>query len=317
MDLLKLIIYLLAFGGLSWGSSLIVNTISSFTKLLRVPPFIFSFFIVGLLTSVGEIAVAVNAVSIHKPEIFVGSMLGGTLVIFLLVMPLMTLLTGGLPIKRHLGVPKLLITLAVIATPALFTLDHVVTKLEAAALVILYIGLFFMIKSPVPSLQRADRALHKQAFGWRQNSLLRLGFGTALIFLSSRYIVEQTLVYAHSFNVSAFMVGLIVIAIGTNLPEFALAVRAASSHELKAEDIAVGDFLGSAAANVVLFGIFTLINGGDVVTGKNFTTTFLCIMLALVAFFAFTRGKSILTVKESLVLIGVYLLFVGAQFMAE
>lgn len=315
MNLLKFILYLIAFGILSLGSTLIVNTISRFTKRIKVPPFVFSFFIVGLLTSVAEIAVAINAVSINRPEIFVGSMLGGTLVIFLLVIPLMTLLTRGLPVKKHLGARNLLIILTIIAMPALFTLDQVITNSEAVILILLYVSMFYIIKVPSAALQNVEKALAYETRSWRQNSVLRIIAGTLLVFLSSRFIVEQTLHYADQLHISAFIVSMIVIAIGTNLPEFALAIKAAQSHELKAEDIAIGDFLGSAAANVLLFGIFTLINNGDVVTTKNFTTTFLCILLAVTSFFAFTRGKSVLTVKEGRLLLATYGLFVVIQLL--
>lgn len=315
MAVLNFLLYLLGFAVLSFSSSLIVTTISSFTKRIKVPPFVFSFFIVGLLTSVAEIAVAINAISIGRPEIFVGSMLGGTLVLFLLVIPLMALLTRGLSVKKHLGARNLLIILAIITAPAWFTLDQTITNLEAVILIGLYLSMFWIIKAPPDALRKVEKAIQTDGRSWRQNNLLKLIGGTVLIFLSSRFIVEQTLVYADHFHVSAFIVSMVVIAIGTNLPEFALAIKAAGSHELKAEDIAIGDFLGSAAANVLLFGIFTLINQGDVITSKNFTTIFLCILLAVISFFAFTRGKSVLTVRESRILLTLYALFVVTQFM--
>lgn len=316
MGIIRFLIYLAAFGVLSLGSTLIVSTIGRFTKLLRVPPFIFSFFIVGLITSVAEVAVAINAVSINRPEIFIGSMLGGTLVIFLLVIPLMTLLSGGLPVKKHIGSRNLVLILAIITAPAWFTLDQTITQMEGAALIALYASLFFIIKAPGTAIHNVEKAWQKESTNWRENSLLRLALGTVVVFVSSRFIVEETLNYAENFQLSPFIVSLIVIAIGTNLPEIALAIKAATSHELKAEDIAIGDFLGSAAANVLLFGTFTLIYGSKIVTAKDFVPTFLCILLAVISFFAFTRGKSILTVKESIILMAVYGLFVISEFAA-
>jgi cation:H+ antiporter len=313
MGLLKFLIYLASFGLLSYGSSLIVHTISVFTKRLRTTPFIFSFFIGGLLTSVAEIAVAINAVSIGRPEIFVGSMLGGTLVLFLLVIPLMTILTGGLPVKKHVNGYRLLAVLAIIAAPSFTILDKSVSTAEAICLIVLYFSLFYLFRAPPVEKIKSELPAKGAASPLGLRAVLSLVAGTLLVFVSSRFIVEQTLVYADMLNISAFVASLVVIAIGTNLPEFAVAIKAAQSHELKAMDIAVGDFLGSAATNVVMFGIFALLSG-NIITSRNFTATFLCTLLAVVCFFAFTRGKSILTVKESVVLIGLYMLFISTQF---
>jgi Ca2+/Na+ antiporter len=140
--------------------------------------------------------------------------------------------------------------------------------------------------------------------------------GGLLVFLSSRFIVEQTVVYSDHYHVSTFLVSLVFVAIGMNLPELSLAIHAALGKQAKVEDIAIGDFLGSAAANVVLFGIFTLINNGDVITSSNFTSTFLFIALALIGFFAFTRGKHTLTSREGFVLISLYGGFVAVKFIA-
>ena len=144
MGLHKLLLYIAAFGFLSLGANLIVTTISSFTSRIKVAPFIFSFFFVGILTSVAEIAVGINALSVNRPEIFVGSLLGGTLVIFLVVIPLMTLLTRGLHVKKHVGSKKMLAMLAIFAAPALFALDQVITRPEAILSILLYISLFFV-----------------------------------------------------------------------------------------------------------------------------------------------------------------------------
>ena len=317
MSIARFIFYILAFGVLSLGSNLIVNTIHSFTKRVRIPPFVFSFFVVGLLTSVGEIAVAINAVSIHKPEIFVGSLLGGTLVIFALVIPLTAILARGIHIKKHLSGKNLAVTLAIIATPAFFTLDKVVTNTEAFILIALYIVLFYIIRTPPGALQSVEKVFKRERKTLRENTLLRLGLGGLIVFLSSRYIVEQTVVYSEHFHVSAFVVSLVVIALGMNLPEISLAIKAARSRSAKVEDIAIGDFLGSAAANVVIFGVFTIINNGDVITTRSFVSTFLFIALVLVSFFALTRGKSKFTAREGFVLIALYGLFIGIRFLVD
>lgn len=322
MGIGRFLLYLAAFGFLSYGSSLIINTISSFTKRVRIPPFIFSFFVVGLLTSTAEVAVAINAINVGRPEIFVGSMLGGTLAIFLLIIPLMTILNRGIHVKKHMTTRTLVITLIIIGMPAIFSLDKVISNIEAVVLILLYGSLLFVLRSGRETLNKlsfdkVETLLKTETGGFKDNIFLRLGIGGVLIFLSSRFIVDQTLIYSEHFHVSAFLVSLIVIALGTTLPEISLALHTAASDKAQAEDIAIGDFLGSAAANVLLFGVFTLINNGDVVATQDFGITVIFIALSLISFYVFTRGKSILTTHEGFSMVGMYGLFILALYLTS
>lgn len=315
MDLLGLLLYVAAFVGLWIGSNLIVTTIRRFTSRIKVPPFVFSFFIVGMLTSVGEIAVAINAVSINQPEIFVGSLLGGTLIIFSVILPVAAIASRGIRIHKHLKRWQLLVVLAITAMPALLILDRRIDTTESFILVGLYIALFFIVKAPAGAFQRVERVFKRERQSLRENTVLRLVLGGLLVFLASRDIVEQTVQYSHMLHISTFLVSLVVIAIGMNLPELTLAIKAGTSKDQKVKDIAIGDLMGSAAANVLIMGVFSLLNVTEVTTQQRFVSVFIFIVLALGGFYLFTRGKQKLTPLNGIVMIGLYALFVIVQIV--
>ena len=125
--------------------------------------------------------------------------------------------------------------------------------------------------------------------------LLKVILGITLVYVSSQYIVNQTLVYAQELHFEVFYLSLLVLSIGTNLPELSLAVRAIISGK---KDIAFGDYLGSASANTLLFGIFTLINDGEVLTSNSFLFTFGTIVVGLSCFYYFAQTKRKISVKE-------------------
>ena len=100
------------------------------------------------------------------------------------------------------------------------------------------------------------------------------------------------------------------IALGTDLPELTLAVRSVLTRK---EAVAMGDYVGAAAASTLLFGIFTLLHGGEVLTDSNFAVTFVFIALSLILFFFFSRSKSFLSRNEGLILFGVYLIFITVE----
>jgi cation:H+ antiporter len=265
------------------------------------------------LTSIPEIAVGINALSEHHPEVFVGNLLGGIIVMFLLVIPLLALINGRVHVKKHLSNKNLLVTLGIICTPALFALDKTISNPEGFVMVALYVVLFYIVRTRQDVLARVQRIVKKEQRDLKNSTLLKLLLGMGLVFLTSRFIVEQTIAASEFYGISTFVVSLVILGLGTNLPEITLAVRSITN---KAEDIALGDYLGSAAANTLLFGVFTLIHNGNVVTEKNFTITFFIIVFALGSFFMMTRGKSTLTRKEGLTLLACYLTFLIFEYLA-
>ncbi len=307
---LKIVLYIVAFFGLWYGSGLIVDSIKMLAKRLNVPSFAFSFFVLGVLTSIPEMAMGLNAISEGKPEIFVGSLLGGVIVTFLFIIPVLAIITKTIHVKKHLSTKNLLVTLGIISVPALFALDQQITNVEGFILVALYVCLFYIIRTRKDMFKRVTRLMKREQKDPRHNTFWHLGAGVAVVIVTSRFIVDQTIFFSEKFNVSIFAVSLIVLAVGTNLPELSLALRSLTS---KAEDVAIGDYLGSAAANTLLFGIFTLINNGDVLTKTNFLIPYGFIVFALGAFFVMTRGKSKLTRKGGFILLGFYALFLIYQ----
>lgn len=312
MLLLRFLLCILAFVGLWYGSGLIVEAVKRLAKRLNIPSFAFSFFVLGTLTSIPELAVGINAISENKPEIFVGTYLGGVVVTFLLVIPVMAIMYKRVHVRKHLSGGNLLVVLGIIAAPAILTLDQTITNPEGFIMIVLYITLFYIVKTRNNMLQRVGRMVQKATkhHDVKQNMALRLVIGVALVFMCSRFVVAQTIYFSEAFSVSAFVLSLLALSLGTNLPEIALAFRSLTS---KAEDVAIGDYIGSAAANTLLFGIFTLINNGEVITGKSFFIPWLFIVASLMAFFFMTRGKSDLTRKEGYFLVSMYLLFIATE----
>jgi len=306
MQLTENLLYVAAFVGLWYGSGLIVDSIKRLARKVRIPPFAFSFFVLGFLTSIPEIGVGINALEEGRPEIFVGNLLGSVIVLFLLVIPLLAVLSGGVKVRKHLGDRDLLVTLGIIAVPALFALDRTVTNLEGFILIVLYTALFYIIRVKKGVLSRVEHMLVNEQQDWRHSTLIKLTAGVLVVFVTSRFIVDKTIELSEAYNFSTFVVSLLILSVGTNLPEISLALRSLTS---KAEDIALGDYLGSAASNTMLFGVFTIINNGEVVTVRHFTITFFIIILSLLGFYVLTRGKSWLTRKEGLALLACYLVF--------
>lgn len=306
MFFVNLFFYVLAFISIWLGAGLIVSSASKFSTKLRLSPFAFSFVFLGILTSTPEFSVGLQAIATDHPEIFVGNLLGGIVVLFLVIIPLLAIFGNGISLKHELDNKTLLATLGIILAPSIFILDKKVTTLEGAILILLYLVLLFLVQRKNGIFDRKNgQLLNIKAYSYKDFLKILLGIG--IVFISSSVIVDKTIYFANSFSVSAFYISLFVIALGTDLPELSLAVRSVISGK---REIAMGDYIGAAAASTLLFGIFILLYGEELLTESNFIVTFLFIITALLLFYFFFRTKNYISRGNGLLMLGVYAIFV-------
>lgn len=313
MFYLNLLSYILSFGGIWFGAGLIISAASKFSSRLKLAPFTFSFVFLGILTSIPEFSVGLQAAASRDPEIFAGNLLGGIVVLFLVVMPIMAIFGNGISLKNEMGNKTLLATLAVILTPSLLILDKKVTNLEGAFMILIYLLLLYLVQRKNGIFDRSNKQLMDlKAYSYKD--LLKIIFGIVLVFSASSVIVHQTMYFAGVFNISAFYIGLLVIALGTDLPEIALSVRSVLSGK---KELAMGDYIGAAAVSTFLFGLFTLLHNGEVLTVTNFLTTFIFIATALSMFYYFSWSKKFISRNNGILMFCVYLLFVTLEIMKK
>jgi cation:H+ antiporter len=136
--------------------------------------------------------------------------------------------------------------------------------------------------------------------------------GVGVVLVSGTIIVDKTLYFADVFKISPFVISLIVLSIGTNLPELSLAIRSVLSGN---KDVAFGDYLGSASANTLLFGIFTLLNNGPVKEDNSQLTIFVFIAGGLTLFYFFARSKNTISRAEGVIMLSAYILFIVLEFI--
>jgi cation:H+ antiporter len=306
MFIINTFLFLLGFVLIWQGAGLIVAAASKFSKSLKLAPFVFSFVFLGILTSTPEFSVGLQAVASHNASIFVGNLLGGILVLFLVVIPSLAIFGKRIEIKHELHNTVLLATLGVILAPALFILDNKVTNTEAVIMIVLYLGLLVIVQRKHGIFDKENsRLLNLKAYSFVD--LIKIVIGVAITFVASNLIVGQTLYFADYLHVPAFYIGLLMIALGTDLPELTLAVRSVLSGK---NEIAMGDYIGAAAVSTFMFGLFTLMHNGEVITETSFAVTFVFMALALSFYYYLFRVKGYISRRSGLLMMAFYACFV-------
>lgn len=303
---LQLGIFFFASLVLWWGTGLVVSSVSSLAHSLNISTFTISFFVLGLVTSLPELSIGLTAISRGEAPIAIGNLVGATLVIFLLIIPLLGLLGNSVKLPSVLHRRQLLLSLSTILAPVLLIADRSLSYWDGFLLIILYCSLFLVL-SQKESLYEKIIERFTASKKSSQYRLLKIVIGLALVLLASGYMVNIAEFFASTFNWSPFVVGLIIIALGTNIPELSLVVRAAVSHK---SEIALADYIGSAAANSLIIGVFALVAKGNILLPNHAFVRMIILICALVLFYIFIRSEKKLTNKESFLLLFLYVIFV-------
>ena len=302
---IDIFLYLLSFVFIWFGSGLIVSSIDTFARKLRISSFALSFFVLGIFTSVPEISVGINSVIKKDPEILVGNIIGSVIVIYLLLIPILAIIGNGIKLNHQLNNRNLLLTILVCLAPAFLISDRVISLPEGVLLILLYIVLFYFMEKNQGILEAVQRKFeHPDG-----KELLYVGkiiLGTCVVFFSGQYIVDKTIFFSRVLNISPFLISLIVLSLGTNLPELSVGIRALYSGK---KDIAFGDLAGSAAANTLILGVLTIFNGSSIIIPNHFFQRFFFMFIGLALFYLFSRTKNDISRIEGVGLLYIYLLF--------
>jgi len=275
-----------------------------------------AFFTLGILTSISEISVAFNSVIEGVPQISAGNLAGASVVIFFLIIPLLALGARSIDLNHSIRWSMLVLTLCVIAAPSLVALDGIVLPTEGILLILLYCMLIMRIRSKQATSRVADHPMtdiRSELIAGKHATLrdaLAIFGGAVLIFFAGNMLVDESVYFSGLLNVPASLAGLLILSIGTNTPELILAFRSILS---KHTEIAFGDYLGSAAANTLIFGFLPIANGAFTLNTSEFAASFFVLTFGLSLFALFARTKNTLSRRESVVLLALYTCFLVAQ----
>lgn len=301
--------------GLIWlGSGLVVSSIDKLSHRLHKSPFLVSFFLLGLLTSITEIAVAVNSHLDGLPEISAGNLLGGIIVLFLLVMPLLGFFGNGIKLNHDVNPKNLLLCIVFLLSPFVFFVDMTLSTPEALIMVVLYFcSAYYLYNSRPKKSREADEQLAVKVNPRRLATsvliFLQIVIGIVIIVIASDYLLKAIMFVAEEYHVNPFLISLVGLSIGTNFPELSLAIRALVRGK---KNIAFGNYLGSASFNPLILAILAIVNK-EIYINFNFMRVFTFAVVGLIIFYIFAKSKKTLSRSESLLLLMVYILFVVSE----
>lgn len=306
------------------SADILLENLTHLGHKLRWSKFLLGFIILGVATSSPEFFVALSSSITQIPELSLGNLLGGIVVLFSLVIGLQALfqkeistneifarrsffnvlirlLRRELPFRRQFLIHDLIIVTIIVVAPLILLIDRELSRLDGALLIILYA--FYIIHSFHIKKIGEWEILENQVPGRKIVSYLFLGFAGLITMSWLAVFFSKQIIY--SLNILPIVFGFIVLALGTNLPEITIAVKSRKKHG----ELAVGNVFGSSMANILIAGILPLLKPFEITNWQPILVVALSLILITACLMFFLKTKNKLERYEGAVLIGVYFIY--------
>lgn len=298
-----ILLLLLGFVLLVAGGEFLVRGAVHLAEHFGLSPMLIGLTIVGLGTSMPELAASVQAAWQGSPGIALGNIVGSNMANLLLILGTGALL-APMAVERSVlwrdGMLGLVGVMALYAAGMTLGLDRIVGGIFLLVLVSYIIfayqqetrGTHVAAGQRAQAVEELDPALtpHEEPTTGLFKAVLAFLAGMGLIIAGGTVLIDAAVAIAAALGVSDTVIGLTIVAAGTSFPELVTTIIAAIR---KHSDLALGNVLGSNIYNIFFIGGVTgMVAPGPIpadIMSKDLYV--LAAASAIAIIFAFTGGR--------------------------
>lgn len=313
---MEFILLLVGFFFLIKGADVFVEGSSSIAKKFNVPPMVIGLTIVAMGTSAPEAAVSITSSLSGQNDMAVANVVGSNFFNILVVLGVSSII-ATLPVEKNTikkDTPFLIIVSLLLL---LFSTDKYISRAEGILLLITFV--YFLvdtIKTAMKESKNEDNTEEAISIDAPNDTPMILTIGLSLlgatgIVIGGDMVVNSATTIATNFGMSANLVGLTIVAVGTSLPEFVTSVVAVKKGET---DIAIGNVIGSNLFNILfVLGLSTTINAIEISLFAVIDVIFMNLITILL--FIFMKKNNSLVKTQGLILIVLYIAYMAYTIM--
>jgi len=256
--MIDFIIFIIALSVLIWGSDLLINQSEKIALRFGISEYVIGATLVAVGTSLPEMAASITASLNHKPEIAVANVIGSNIFNITLVLASVFLVAKRVNPHRDFFAKDSSWALFPVLIFILMVLDGSFSRFDGFLLIILMCAyVLFLLHAGKDILLDDEEEKNDASFSWIKVGLLTVA-GFVLVITGADYTIESASAIARSFGVSDWVIGIIMISLGTSMPELMVSITAALKGKA---DMAIGAIIGSNMANTTMvLGSAALVN---------------------------------------------------------
>lgn len=246
---MSFVIFVIAMGVLIWGADLLIDQSERIALKFNIPEFIIGATLIALGTSLPEMAASIAASVSNKPDIAIANVIGSNILNITLVLASVFLIATKINPSRDFFAKDSTWALVPVLVFILMILDGMISRFDAALLLLLMGAYLVFLLQDAKNIPEEDfEDLDIGTFSWTKSIPILLG-GFVLVIVGAHFTVESASDIAKSFGISEWIIGIIMVSLGTSLPELVVSISAAVKGKV---DMAIGNIIGSNMANTTV-----------------------------------------------------------------
>ena len=317
---MSFLILIIGFALLIKGADVFVEGASSIAKKFKVPSMIIGLTIVAMGTSAPEAAVSITSSLAGQNDMSVANVVGSNFFNILVVLGVSSII-AKLPVQKETIKKDTPFLILVSGLLLIFGINFKLGRIEGIALLALFT--YFLvntIKSAKMATDSTSSETGETAIAIETESSSQISLpktilislvGIVGIVVGGDMVVNSATSIATSFGMSANLVGLTIVAVGTSLPEFVTSIVAIKKGET---EIAIGNVIGSNLFNILLvLGLAATINPIAMSMSAFIDIVFMVLITLLL--YMFMKKDNSLVKKQGIILVVLYIAYMAYTIM--
>ena len=311
---MELIIQIIIF---IFGLAVLIKSSGYFTEAAEkvglhfgIPAFLVGVTIVAFGTSIPELVSSFIAVAKNSSEIVTGNIVGSNIANIGFVLAIAAIVGKKLRVSWeliHVDLPLLMGSALLLAATLI---DGKLVFYEAVLLLVGYIVyITYVVQAQKEHKSKIKLSVKKEKLGWKVPAILIVS--SAFIYFGATYLIDSVIKLSLILNIGKEIIAVSAVSIGTSLPELAVSLIAARKGQA---ELAIGNILGSNIFNsFAIMGLVGLFS--SLVVPSILITLAIPIMVVLTLMYFFIAQDNEITRHEGVILLLIFLFFLGKLFL--
>lgn len=310
--MLAFLLLLIGLVGLWLGTELVIKGAVNIANRYKLSQVFIGIAILAIGTDLPEIVISINASlqnvlqGTNTSGIIIGNAIGSSFSQISVVLGIAGLLGYLTLSKQHLFEDGIMLLGSVLLL-ILLGFDGQITRIEGIVLIVVYVIYYSRLLHQERLGQKIKRKFNKEI----GKDILFLILGMGIIIFTSKLVVDNSVMFAENLGIKQSFVGIILIGLGTSLPELALSINAVRK---KAIGLSVGNLIGSN-----IFDLLIPVGMGATIAELKIEKSLIwfdfpfLFLLSLVVLFFFKKKKGLQKI-EAVILIAIFMSYVALKF---
>jgi cation:H+ antiporter len=295
------------------AGELIVNGLTRLSRFFGVTEFVLAFFVMALAASMPNLFVGITSAIQGIPELSFGDVMGNNMIALTLAVGIAVMFSPKkeIPANNQTVKHTTIFTLIAALLPILLIIDGTLSRIDGLILIsffIYYVVWLFSKKERFTKVYEEHQMNIAKESKFFFIDVVKVFGGVVILIAAAQTIVFSVSSIAILFNIPLVLIGIVILGLGSALPEVYFAISSARKNET---GMILGNLMGAVIipASLIL-GIVALIKPISDDHFDFFAISRLFLILAIIVFFVSTKTNEKITQRESFVLLSIYIFFV-------